>query len=473
MVVLIRYAEPAIKRGRTREEMEALLVRSIREAALKCGRLKFRLEPGRIYVYSDDDICTARAASRVFGVRSASPAYELDFSDLDDLANKIAEIWRGQVVGRTFAVRPHRVGVHNFTSRDVAARIGELLVKSGGKVDLEDPQVEVFVEVRENKAYTYRDLYEGPGGLPLGSEGKVLALVSGGIDSPVAAWYIMRRGAYADVFYCNLGGSLTEAAALRVIDRLLEWSYGYDAKVLVADCAPIADSIRRFVDHHLWSIAFKRALYRLAERAARLVRAEALVTGESLGQVSSQTLQALAAVELGVDMPVFRPLIGLDKEEIVKMAQKIGTYELSVSVPEYCGIFSKEPRRWASRQEVEYIDLYVYDAVEEAYRSIKTIKKSELKSALMQVGRTAEGLVIHEVPEGAVLVDLRDQKDYAKWHLPGAIRIDLDRVFDFVEREGRDKTYVFYCYEGALSADVAERLRKSGYKAYSLGLTIH
>ncbi|MEL9991579.1 MAG: tRNA uracil 4-sulfurtransferase ThiI [Thermoproteus sp.] len=471
MVVLIRYAEPAIKRGRTRSEMEALLVRSIRDAASKCGELKFKLEPGRIYVYSNDDVCVARTAARVFGVKSASPAYEFEFSSLDDLASKVAGFWRDAVAGRTFAVRPHRVGVHNFTSRDVAVKVGELLVKSGGKVDLENPQVEVFVEVRGNKAYTYRDIYEGPGGLPLGSEGKVLALVSGGIDSPVAAWYVMRRGAYADVLYCNLGGSLTEAAALRVIDKLLEWSYGYDAKVLVADCAPIADSIRRFVDHHLWSIAFKRALYRLAERAAKLVKAEALVTGESLGQVSSQTLQALAAIEAGIDIPIFRPLIGFDKEEIVEIAQEIGTYELSISVPEYCGIFSKEPRRWASRQEIEYIDLYTYDAIEEAYRSIKTVKKSELKSVLVSTRQAVEGLVIDKVPEGAVVVDLRDQEDYAKWHLPGAIRVDLDRVFDFVEREGRDKTYVFYCYEGALSADVAERLRKSGYRAYSLNLT--
>ncbi len=470
MVVIIRYAELAIKRGKTRREMEALLIASVREAAANCGGLKFRVEPGRIFVYSNNDRCIAEAATRVFGVRSASPAVEDTFNSLEDLAARVAEHWRDLVGGRTFAVRAHRVGAHSFTSRDVAAKLGELLVKAGGRVDLENPQVEIFVEVRGDKVYSYTEIYEGPGGLPLGSEGKVLALVSGGIDSPVAAWYMMRRGAYVDVLYCNLGGVLTEAAALRVVDKLLEWAHGYDAKVLVADCAPIADAIRRGVDHHLWSIAFKRALYKLAERAAKLVRAEAIATGESLGQVSSQTLQALAAVERGIDLPVFRPLIGLDKEDIVRIAQKIGTYDLSVMVPEYCGIFSKEPRRWASKAEIEMIDLYVHDAVEEALATIKIIKKSELKSAIASISSAASDLVIDKVPEGAILVDLRDQKSYAKWHLPGAIRVELDKVFDFVEKHGKDKVYVFYCHEGALSADVAERLRRSGYKSYSLKL---
>jgi thiamine biosynthesis protein ThiI len=465
VVVLVRYSEVAIKRGSVRREMEALLVRSIREAAAGCGEVKFRLEPGRIFVYGDDQ-CVAKAASRVFGVKSVSPATEYSFADLEDLASKAASRWRDEVVGRRFAVRVHRAGSHSFTSRDVAARVGALLAAAGGSVDLERPEVEIFIEVREGRAYTYRETFEGPGGLPLGSEGKALALVSGGIDSPVAAWYMMRRGAYVDVLYCNLGGVLTEAAALRVVEKLLEWAYGYDARVLVADCAPIADAIRRNVDRHLWSIAFKRALYRLAERAARRVKAEALVTGESLGQVSSQTLQALAAVEAGIDMPVLRPLIGLDKEEIVRMAQRIGTYDLSISVPEYCGIFSREPRRWASRGEIELIDLAVHDAVEAAFSSIEVFRKGELGSAAAALSSRLAGLAVDKVPDGAVVVDLRDQEAYIRWHLPGAVRVELDKVLDFVERTGRDKTYVFYCYEGALSADVAERLRKSGYRSY-------
>nr|KJR73906.1 MAG: tRNA sulfurtransferase [Thermoproteus sp. AZ2] len=467
MVVLIRYSEVAIKRGRARAEMERLLMRNIREAAKSCGEVKLRAEPGRIYAYGDD-ACIKAAASRVFGVKSLSPAVEVEFTSLEELASRAAELWSGLVAGRKFAVRARRAGSHPFTSRDAAAKIGELLVRAGGRVDLERPEVELFVEVRGNKAFLYTEVVEGPGGLPLGSEGKALALVSGGIDSPVAAWYMMRRGAYVDVLYCNLGGSLTAAAALRVIKALLSWSYGYDSKVLVADCAPIADAIRHGVNSHLWSIAFKRALYRLAVGAAGLVKAEALVTGESLGQVSSQTLQALAAVERGIDMPIFRPLIGMDKEEITEAAKRIGTYELSIAVPEYCAIFSREPRRWASRAEVELIDLAVADAVEEALGRIEVYRRSELDKAIEEYESRAKGLSIDKIPEDAVVVDLRDEESYEKWHLPGAVRVELDEVFDFVEKTGRDKTYVFYCYRGGLSADVAERLRRAGYKSYHI-----
>lgn len=471
MVVLLRYSEVAIKRGRTRAEMERLLMRALRDAAGECGEVEIKSGPGRVYAYGDDE-CIKRRAAEVFGVKSLSSAVEFEFKEVSDIAAKAGELWSSLAAGKKFAVRVHRAGAHAFASRDVAAAVGEALVRAGGRVDLENPDVEFYVEVRGNRAYFFTEIVEGPGGLPLGSEGKALALVSGGIDSPVAAWYTMRRGAYVDVLYCNLGGSLAVVSALGVIKALLKWSHGYDARVLVADCAPVADAIRRGVDRHLWSIAFKRALYRLAERAARLVKAEALVTGESLGQVSSQTLQALAAAERGIDMPVLRPLIGMDKEEIVDVAQRIGTYAFSISMPEYCGIFSREPRRWASKSEVELIDLAAADAVDQSLASIKMLRKSELDRAISEYASRASEAVAGEIPKDAVLVDLRDAKSYEKWHLPGAVRLDLDEVFDFVERTGRDKTYMFYCYEGALSADVAERLRRAGYKAYSIKIRV-
>lgn len=468
MVVIVRYGELAIKRGSTRRKMEELLIRAIREATSECGTSTTRREPGRIFIYSENDECVAARAARVFGVVSASPAHETTFNSLEELAKWAAGLWAKEVAGRKFAVRVHRVGVHNFTSRDVAARVGALLAEAGGKVDLESPDVELYIEVRGNRAYAFDKEYRGPGGLPLGSEGKVLALVSGGIDSPVAAWYIMRRGAYADILHCSLGGSLALSATLKVIERLLEWSYGYNARVYVADCAKIADSIRRNIDSHLWSIAFKRALYRLAEVIARRAKAQAIVTGESLGQVSSQTLQALSAVEKDIDMPVLRPLIGLDKEEIVEAAKRIGTYELSTQVPEYCAIFSREPRRWASTAEIEAIDLALWDIIQATAAEAKVYKKTELREVATSLSSEAHSVVIDQPPPGAVIVDLRDEESYAKWHLPGAVRVDVDKVFDFVEKMGRDNVYVFYCYTGGLSADVAERLRKSGYKAYSL-----
>ena len=137
----------------------------------------------------------------MFGVKSVSPTYLVRFSNLDEVADAAARLWGDVVRGRRFAVRVHRWGIHNFTSLDAAAKIGAALVSAGGKVDLERPEVELYVEIRGRRAFLYTEVLKGPGGLPLGSEGKVLALVSGGIDSPVAAWMMMCRGAHVDVFY--------------------------------------------------------------------------------------------------------------------------------------------------------------------------------------------------------------------------------------------------------------------------------
>jgi len=368
-------------------------------------------------------------------------------------------------------VRVHRVGDHPFTSRDVAAAVGAALAAAGGTVDLEKPEVEFFVEVRGDKAYLYTEVVEGPGGLPLGSEGKVLALVSGGIDSPVAAWMLMRRGAHVDVFHCALGGTPTLKRSLEVIRQLLSWSYGYNARVIVADCSPVAKAIRTKVREELWNIAFKRALYLAAAEAARRVKALALATGESLGQVSSQTLQALAAVEKGLDMPVLRPLIGMDKEEIVQLAKRIGTYDLSAHMPEYCAIFSRRPKKWATREEVEEIDLAVGDVAREVASAAKVLRKRELADYISTLSPPAD-LEVEEPPPDAVVVDLRDEESYKRWHYPGAVRADVEDVAKLVDKLGRDKTFVFYCYSGGLSIDVAEALRKQGIRAYSLRLRL-
>ncbi|MEM4632468.1 MAG: tRNA uracil 4-sulfurtransferase ThiI [Pyrobaculum sp.] len=466
-VLLIRLGELTVKSGKTRVEMEKLLLRAAREASGECGGAKLAWEPGRFYAWGDLD-CLKKTLSHIFGIKSLSPSLMMRFENIQEVVQAAVAIWGGEVKGKKFAVRVHRVGRHSFKSIDLAAAVGAALVAEGGLVDLENPEVEFYIEVRGRRAYLYREIIEGPGGLPLGSEGKVLALVSGGIDSPVAAWLSMRRGAHVDVFYCNLGGTWALKQALLVIKALLKWSYGYNAKVIYSDCAPVARAIRQKVREELWNIAFKRALYLTAVRLAERVKAAAIVTGESLGQVSSQTIQAIAAAERGIDLPILRPLIGLDKDEIVAMAKKIGTYDLSASMSEYCAIFSKRPRKWALRWEVEEIDLAIHDAVEEVVRNAVVLRKTELPRHLESLTPPPD-LEIESPPPGSVVVDLRDEKAYRKWRLPGAVRVDPDKVLEFVEQTG-GKVYVFYCHSGSLSREVAESLRKLGVRAYSLRL---
>ncbi len=253
--------------------------------------------------------------SRVFGVKSLSPVRAYVFKELNDIVNAAVKEWSDLIRGKRFAVRVHRVGSHNFTSMDVAKAVGAALKPFSAGVDLERPDIELFIEVRDDKAYLFTEVINGPGGLPLGSEGRLLALISGGFDSPVAAWFMMRRGgSYVDALFCSLAYPPIDVINfLRVSHALFSrWSIGYDPRLFIIDCSPLINEFRAKANPHMWSVLFKRVLYEVASRVARSIGAlGGLVTGESLGQVSSQTLHNLMAIEHGVDMPIYRPLIGL------------------------------------------------------------------------------------------------------------------------------------------------------------------
>lgn len=469
-VLIVRYGELAVKSARTRRRMTRILVDNIERGLRRCGKVVVQSIPGRIIVRGlPDPECGVKAASRIFGVKSVSPAIEATFESLEDIVAIASKLWSEVVSGRRFAVEVNRVGLHNFTSIDVKRAVGDALRKYGA-VNLEDPDVRLYIEIRGWRAYFFDRVIKGPGGLPLGAQrGKVLALVSGGIDSPVAAWMMMRRGAYVDVMYCNLGGPYLEAQALRVVERLLaSWSVGYDAKVYVVDCEPLADAIRTRVDPHLRPIAFRRGLYRIASALAKRIGALALVTGESLGQVSSQTLHNLCNVEYGIDLPIYRPLIGLDKDDIVNLAKCVGTYELSIEVPEYCAIFSSKPRTVTTLDDIKQIDQALANLPETLLERVRVYNLGELSKHIKLIELTSSDLRTSSVPEGAILVDLRDPESYKREHIDGAVNINVGSLQELIERFGRNRTYVFYCYSGGLALDAAHKLRSYGVKAYAL-----
>ena len=461
MVVLVRYGEVAVKGVRTRRKMERLLARNIADAVRSCGLRRIAVAGGRVFVYVDDENCAAREVSNVFGVKSLSIASETDFDTLDHLANLVAELYGDRVRGRRFAVRVRRVGRHEFTSIDAARAIGARLVEAGGSVDLENPDVEVFVEIRGRRAYIYDRVMLGVGGLPLGSEGRILALVSGGIDSPVAAWMVMRRGAEPVFAFVSVAHPFDTVQALRTIRALGRYIHGVRPKVVVVRLGETVPAIRR-LRIELWNAAFKRALYLAAARLAEEVGAEAVVTGEVLGQVSTQTLSMLNALQTGIDIPFLRPLIGMDKDDIVSLARRIGTYEESAKAEEFCAIFSPKPRTWLTRAEVAEID-----------RAIRGALESDLEGGRMELGWdelggaierwSREPPIVDHVPEGAIVVDLRSGDE--PWRIPGSVRASLEELDRLVEP---GKTYVFYCRTGLTSMVAASIAEKKGARAYVL-----
>jgi thiamine biosynthesis protein ThiI len=301
----------------------------------------WKADQGYVIIEGEGDI---NKLSHVFGISYYYTADEVNFSRIQELAVVAREKFKEIVKGKKFAVRVRRNGKHNFTSLDVAKEVGKELLPFSSGVDLNNPEVVVRIDILQNKAYLYSNEREGPRGFPVGSTGKTIVLFSGGIDSPVATWMMMKRGAKPLLLNVMLGGDIQKKIIIEEVKVLREWSGGEKIKVYFVDGIKLSIYLAN-VNKFIRVIMLKRLMYKLADELGKKSGAYSITTGESLSQVSSQTMKNLFVSEFGINRPVFRPLIGMDKEEIVEIARKIGTFELSSKMPEYCIISSKNTVR--------------------------------------------------------------------------------------------------------------------------------
>ncbi len=460
--------EIPLKSHRTRPRFFKALEKALKDALGRRGVTKFSIwrDGARVFLKAPHNACDTVA--KVFGVGRVCEAVELSFSGLEDLAKKVAELVKEEVKGKRFAVRVKRTGTHNFTSLDVARKVGELLLPHSAGVDLENPEVEVKVEVRGKAAYVIRDCVEGPGGLPPGTEGRVLALFSGGFDSPVAAWFVARRGAEVHFLHFVLGSSQSAEEAFKVASKLArEWLHGYSPRFIVVDFRRVAEVIASNVRRDYRQVVLRALMYEVASLLAQHMGFDALVTGEAVGQASSQTLRNLAAIEAaiitrGFKTLILRPLLGMDKEEIMAWARRIGTYELSEKVAEYCAI---APSLVTTRAKVSELINELSKVDESLIRA--SVREAKVLNLLKDTPLDAvlnSDVEIDYIPEGAIVVDMRSRREYEEWHYPGAIHIseagDLRRF--------KGKIVVLYCAYGNASYLAAKMLRKEGVKAFSL-----
>ena len=340
--------EIVLKSNRVRPRFQRRLVENLVAAFRKLGARcsKPRIVQARLIsrCENDDHLERAiRAASHTFGIHGSTVAYVVEYRDLKELAEKARLVAAEWVKGKKFAVRAKRSGVEEFTSLDVAREVGSALYDYSAGVDLENPEVEVFVEVRGDKAYIHRGFQPGPGGLPIGIEGRALTLFSGGLDSPVAAWMAAKRGIEVDFLHFVLASPRSTEDARRVAKKLAElWLHGYSPRLYVVDFRAVTEAIRMSVRHDYAQVVLRAAMFRVAEVVAEKQDYQAIFTGESIGQVSSQTLHNLYALArvVPLQVPLIRPLAGLDKEEIVSLGRRIGVYEEAAKTKEYCRLGS-------------------------------------------------------------------------------------------------------------------------------------
>ena len=352
--VLLRYGEIGLKSAGVRRHLENLLHQHI-VMMLSRHNVKYSKitrERGRFFIKTTEPSAVAHVASGVFGVVSASPVWSVPSKPekIVTLASKLAP----QMIagGDSFAVRARRVKTHPFTSQEIAAQVGAAIIEAAAndtsppRVDLNDPAVEVNVEIREKLSYIFTEIVAGPGGLPYGSQGKVVGLYSGGLDSPVALWLMMKRGARIIPLFFDSDIPPKDPLRERAVasaNRLAEWMPDKRRELLVVPYYEILRQLQMPKFPKITCVLCKRMMYRMGAMIAAQEEAKALVTGETLGQVASQTLTNLTILDSAVALPIFRPLIGLDKTEIMDLARRIGTYDSSSKDVGDCFAVPKQP----------------------------------------------------------------------------------------------------------------------------------
>ncbi|WP_458405873.1 tRNA uracil 4-sulfurtransferase ThiI [Methanobrevibacter sp.] len=379
-LIIARYGEIGIKSPKIRSRFERKLVKNIK-ATFKCD---VERNQGRIYVRPENFSEGVEKLNRVFGVVSYSPATstQTTFEDIDETLSGYAEelIAENALDENTkFAIKCRRVGKHDFTSQEMAAHCGGVVRNVvPAPVDLTNPDLTIYVEVRENKTYIFHEKVKGPGGLPLGTQGKVIVLLSSGIDSPVAAYLMMKRGCEVVALHCNndpfSGPKVTENFNL-LVDQLNKYASGNPIKRRVIDYGEYLQTAKDKAPEKMTCVLCKSGMYRIAEKLALKLGADAIVDGSSVGQVASQTLSNILATRYGVDMPILSPLIGLDKEEITAIAKNIGTFDISKIDDGGCSAVPRYPETHAELERVKQAceDMNQDEAVQKAFEKIRKL----------------------------------------------------------------------------------------------------
>jgi len=281
----------------------------------------------------------------------------------------------------------------------------------------------------------------------------------------VAAWMALRRGIRLDYVFCNLGGSAYERMVVEVTKVLADrWSYGTRPRLHVLEFGPVVEAMKERAKPAYVQVVLKRFMYRAAAEIGGRIGAEALVTGESIGQVSSQTLTNLRAIDGASDLPVLRPLLGFHKEEILARAREIGTHDLSARVREYCDLGSGRPVTASSPEAAAAQEEAV--GREELSTAIAGCRTVDLRGLRIEEMAGA-ALYVGTVPEGAAVIDTRPSEAFEGWHWPGAERRDLSDLQNNFKDLDRTETYVLVCAEGIRTAYLVEEMQREGYEAYS------
>ncbi len=469
------HPEIAIKSKSVRKRQTLLLERNLKTILLQVHQqveVNNNFDHLTVRCDSDDAAVRQRLIERLScipGIVNFAEMQSSQFSSLHDIFEQVLAVYGPKLANKSFSVRVRRSGNHDFTSIEAERYIGGGLNQhiASARVQLKQPDTVVALEIKKDLLIMVRQMHQGMGGFPLPSQSDVLSLISGGYDSAVASYLMIRKGLRTHYLFFNLGGAAHEAGVREMAFYIWQkYSLSHRVKFVSVNFAPVVEQILENIDNGLMGVVLKRMMIRAASQVAERLGIKALVTGESIGQVSSQTITNLNVIDRVTDTLILRPLIYQDKQEIIDMARKIGADDIAKSMPEYCGVISNKPTVNAVLTAVEASEQqFDFTVLQQVVEDAKVL---DIRTVEYQAEQQAHVVTeLAQLPADAVVLDIRSPEETELKPLTVAghsvIELPFFRLVSQFSSLDQSRQYYCYCERGVMSRLQAVVLQEQGF----------
>jgi len=400
------------------------------------------------------------------GIEQVLEAIQVDnMHTIDDIKIKVYEFMGKQIDNKTFVVRAKRIGTQNFKSTDIEQIVGGYMLamnKNSKGVDLKNAEVTINLELEHSKLNIITKKYLGMGGFPLGTQGDILSLISGGFDSSVASYLSIKRGIKTHFIFFNLGGLAHEIGVKQVAWYLWnKFASSHKVSFISIPFEDVVSAIFKDISPSYMGVMLKRLMIQASQNIAKELKIDALLTGESVAQVSSQTLRNLSLINSASNMLILRPLAMMSKPDIIDIATKIGTRKFAETMPEYCGVISQNPVTFGSYKRIEKeAKAFDYSILDEAVKNATIKNIDEVLEDICEIGSLE---VVTKPDKNDIIIDIRQSSDCIKASVE-TLKIPFYNLKKEFRSLSKDKTYLLYCDKGVLSQLHGQFLKDSeGY----------
>lgn len=456
---IVRYASEITLKGRVeRKRLTDILVSDISNRS-ECLNIKLEITKkfNHIMILSDSKLDFLQDVSGISSVFKVLGECDEDLQHITDTA---VNIFKDIVSDKSFMVKIKKSSSGcRYSSNELACEIGSKLLPFARKVDLTNPEVEVRTEYIDGIFHFGLGRVKGLGGMPQASQGRALVLYSGGFDSTVAAFLLMKRGIHCDFLFFNFGYEAYRFQVLQIIKKLTNRFQPNNPRFITIDFNPITSFLIKSIGPRYRQILLKRIMYKIADEIGNSLGIQVMATGESIGQVSSQTIESLRVIEEATSMMVFRPLVSMDKTDIINKSHELGVGKLCEKVSEHCNLVKGKV---SSRPS---LDIILKEEQNFDFNLVDECIKNKREDFLDSVNLASQDVYLDKLDNRFDIIDCQELSEFNKCHIKTAKHLKLDDID--ITNFSIDKRYVLYCSEGFLSAMAVQVFRESGLEAYA------